>query len=252
MNRVLAENFRRITLKLRPGWDLQIVSAARSELPPRVKLQIDIEGALDSDMHSEIFYRLEDFFLTLIEQPLAPDDIVSLLMLQSTIRTPICLDESINSLLKAKIAIDIMAENQTPIYFCIKPDRLAGLGCAKEVVELAQSNKIGCYGGCNLQSPLGYRHLLALASQDNFILPCDWFRFDELFAELPVPVIAPTLHEEEIPNNNTDTDGTDTEEPKEKDKFQAIELWDDPGIGVEPDRNIFDKYIVDSVTFERT
>lgn len=241
LNRVQNDQFRRITLKFRPGWDIQIVAAVRAECPPHIRLQIDVEGALQLDTHSEMFYRLEDFFLTLIEQPFAAEDAVAPAMLREMVKTPLCLDESIQSLLQASIAIDLESTN----YFCMKPGRMGGLTGAKAITDLAAAKSVGCYGGFDLQSSLGYRHLLALASLDNFVLPCDYLRFDELFIEEPFSPILASIHQEEGDNPAFAHFG-----PEAK-FFQAIELWDEPGIGVEPTEEILNKYTVDRVSFQR-
>ena len=92
--------FTRVKLKFRPGWDVQMVDFVRKEFPT-LSIHIDCEGGLTLG-HTEMLYRLEDFMLAMIEQPLAADDLVGHAMLQESLRTPICLDESIASLLPGR------------------------------------------------------------------------------------------------------------------------------------------------------
>ncbi len=94
-----------VTLKLRPGWDLNMLSAVRQAFPSE-SVAIDCDG-LCTLAQQEMFYRMEDFFLTYIEQPLAADDLVGHAMLQSSIHTPICLDQSVTSLARVEQAIDL-------------------------------------------------------------------------------------------------------------------------------------------------
>ncbi len=94
-----------VSLEFRPGWDVPMVKAVRESFPAE-PIAIDC-GGLCTLGQQEMFYRLEDFFLKYIEQPFAADDMVGHAMLQQAIRTPICLDQSINSLERAEQAIDL-------------------------------------------------------------------------------------------------------------------------------------------------
>ncbi|MDO5553742.1 MAG: enolase C-terminal domain-like protein [Planctomycetia bacterium] len=220
LQRLVADGFSRATLKFRPGWDIQAVTAARSELPFGVQLQVDIESALTFDKYAEIFYRLEDFFLTFIEQPSTPGDQVALAMIQNSLRTPLCLDESIGSELDAEIAADLKSAK----FFCVKPGRVGGHTESQKILNAARQEEISCYAGCEFLSSLGYRHLVALASLPGFTHPCDYLRFDEVLeADLTQPVET-TL----IPRENPSE-----EHPKTPDPIRAAQLWDTPGTGCE-------------------
>ncbi|MHC4399808.1 MAG: enolase C-terminal domain-like protein, partial [Planctomycetota bacterium] len=85
--------FARVELKLRPGWEVNMLNPVRHEFPVQT-IHADVEGALSLD-HMELLCRLDDFTLEMVEQPLPADDLVGHAMLQETIRTPVCLDESV-------------------------------------------------------------------------------------------------------------------------------------------------------------
>ena len=233
LDRARDDGFHRISLKIRPGWEIQAVRAARDACPWPMLLQVDVEGALEHDSQTELFYRLQDYMPTLIEQPFNQADYVGLAMLQESLRTPICLDESVKTRAQAEIAVDLASGG----YFCLKPGRVGGLTEGKAIAALAREREIGCYGGMDLTSSVGYRHLLALASLPGFKLPCDYIRFEEVFTEDPGLPIVPTRPN--LPNEENEN-GT------KKNSFLAVELWDEPGIGFEPNREIIERCMVES------
>ncbi len=241
LKRLLDEHYQRLTLKLRPGWDIQVVGATRAETPPLFNIQIDVEGALDMDSHSEIMSRLEDFMPSLIEQPFAASDYVGLAMYQDSTRIPLALDESIQSLQDANIALDL----QSGHLFCIKPGRVGGHTEAMKIINEANRHEVTCYGGFDLQSSIGYRHLLALASLSNFTLPCDYLRFDEVFQEDPGKQILSMEYEMDSPTKKT------PEGIPVKEWHRGVELWDEPGIGCEPDESLLQKYEVEHASWSK-
>ena len=88
------EGYRRIKLKIKPGWDLVPVGAVREELGPRGLLQVDANTAYTAD-DIPLLARLDAFDLLLIEQPFAEEDIATHVRLAEACATPVCLDESI-------------------------------------------------------------------------------------------------------------------------------------------------------------
>ena len=165
----LAAGFKRVKLKFRPGWDTNMLSAVRKEFPDAV-IHIDCNsGYRLSDL--ELFKRIDDFNLAMIEQPLAHDDLLEHSKLQKAIRTPICLDESINSLLRAEQAIELGSCQ----WMNIKPGRVGGLTVAVQIHDLCQKAGIPCWVGGMLESALGARICVSLAMLDNFTYPADVF-----------------------------------------------------------------------------
>ena len=137
LSRATEENFARVTLKMRPGWDVQVLNFARLDSPSWLRLQVDVEGGLDMEAHADTIFRMDDFFLTCVEQPLNPRDFVAHAMLKDTLRTPICLDESITSFEDAKIAFDLEACK----FVCLKPGRV-GLELSDRLSALRRTSRI--------------------------------------------------------------------------------------------------------------
>ena len=231
LHRAENEGFRRVTLKIRPGWDINMLSAVRSEFP-RLMIQCDVEGGLNLNKHSDTIYRFDDFFPTLLEQPLSNQEYVGHAMLQDSIRAPICLDESITSYHDAEIAIDLRSAS----IICINAGRIGGLTTAKAVHDLCMESEVICYSGCVFLSSVGYRHVAAIASLPNCTLPVDYMRFEELFEADPgVP-----LKTNVIDLNENDIDC----EIKGYTDARVAELWNEPGIGFDPDMSVIEKYAI--------
>ena len=234
LERAKNEKYHRITIKMRPGWEVQAVSAARSVAPWPTLLAVDLEGALDPADQGEMLYRLQDFMLLAVEQPFDPADLLSHAIFQESFRTPLALDESISTLLDAKIALDLKSGR----VFCLKPGRLGGLSGAALVGEAAREAGAACYAGFDLGTSVAYRHMLAAASLEGCTLPADYIRFGEVFSEEPGRAIAPSPHEFPAKKEGAP--------PKE---WQAVDLWIEPGIGFDPDPEIIEKYTVDRAVF---
>ena len=173
------EGYRRIKLKIEPGWDVEPVGAVRDALGPRVLLQVDANAAYrvtDADHLA----RLDDFDLVLIEQPLAEDDLEGHAELARRIASPICLDESITSLAAARRALDVGACS----IINIKAGRVGGLHEAVCIHDLCLERNVAVWCGGMLETGLGRAANVALASLPGFTLPGDvsasarWFLQD--------------------------------------------------------------------------
>lgn len=169
--------FRRIKLKFRPGWDLPMLQAVRARHPQAV-IHIDLNSGYRLE-DLELFRRLDDFNLAMLEQPLGHDDLVDHARLQAQIRTPICLDESITSVQRAKTAIELASCR----YVNVKPGRVGGLTPALEIHDLCQQAGIPCWVGGMLESAVGARICAALAMLDNFTYPSDIFPSRRFYAQ---------------------------------------------------------------------
>lgn len=159
--------FQRVKLKFRPGWDLPMVKAVRRAFPT-IGFHVDCNSAYRLCDH-QMFEALDEYNLTMIEQPLAYDDLLDHAKLQKMIKTPICLDESITSPDKARKAIEIGACR----WINVKPDRVGGITPALEVIRVAEKARIPCWIGGMGESAVGVAHCLALAMLPNIKYPCD-------------------------------------------------------------------------------
>lgn len=163
----LEAGYRRIKIKIKPGWDVAVIKEVRREYPS-ILLMADANSAYTlADI--DRLKRLDDFNLMMIEQPLAHDDFVDHAKLQAQLRTPICLDECIRTPHQAEQAIAMDAGR----IINIKLGRVGGFGAAKRVHDIAERAGIPVWCGGMLESGIGRAHNIALSSLANFVLPGD-------------------------------------------------------------------------------
>jgi O-succinylbenzoate synthase len=163
----LAEGYGRVKLKIKPGWDVQVVRAVRERWPD-LKLQVDANSAYSlADL--PVFRELDQFELLLIEQPLHYEDIVDHARLQAELKTPVCLDESIHSPEHARWALDIKACR----VINIKVGRVGGLTAMRQIHDLCAERGVPVWCGGMLETNVGRAGNVALATLPNFTLPGD-------------------------------------------------------------------------------
>lgn len=163
----LAAGYKRIKIKIKPGWDVDVIKKVRREFPD-IPLMADANSAYTLK-DTEHLAALDEFDLMMIEQPLAHDDIVDHAELQARIKTPICLDESIHSVEDVRKAIQLGSCK----IINIKVGRVGGLTEAKKIHDLCQTHKIPVWCGGMLESGIGRAHNIAVTTLPNFILPGD-------------------------------------------------------------------------------
>ena len=203
VDRYLEEGYRRIKLKIAPGWDVDVVRQVRERYPD-ILLQVDANSAYTLD-DLPTLRALDDFGLLLIEQPLAHDDIIDHVRLQAALRTPICLDESIHSADDARKALELGACR----VINIKVSRVGGLLEAKKVHDVCQARGVPVWCGGMHEFGIGRAANVAISSLSGFTLPGDVSGSDKYYAE-------------------------DIVEPPIRAERGAIAMFEAPGLGVEP------------------
>ena len=167
IERELADGYQRIKLKIKPGWDVDVVRRVR-ERWPSIKLSVDANSAYTL-ADADHLRQLDEFYLMMIEQPLSHDEIIDHAELQAKLATPICLDECIRSAHHAEQAIRLRACR----IINIKLGRVGGFTEAKKVHDVAQAAGIPVWCGGMLESGIGRAHNVALSTLPNFTLPGD-------------------------------------------------------------------------------
>ncbi|HEY6232206.1 MAG TPA: o-succinylbenzoate synthase [Pyrinomonadaceae bacterium] len=167
IERELAAGYQRIKIKIKPGWDLQIVERVRERFPS-IALMVDANSAY-SLAEVQLFRDLDRFSLMMIEQPLAHNDMFDHAELQKQIITPVCLDESIHSSEDARHAIEIGAAK----VINVKLGRVGGHAQAKQVEAICRQENIPVWCGGMLESGIGRAHNIAMSTLEGFGLPGD-------------------------------------------------------------------------------
>lgn len=214
------EGYRRIKLKIAPGWDVDVVREVRARFPD-LPLQVDANSAYTLDDLDHL-KQLDEFGLILIEQPLAHDDIIDHATLQAALETPVCLDESIHSADDARKAIDLGACR----VINIKVSRVGGLREAKRVHDVCHERGIPVWCGGMHEFGVGRAANLAISALPGFTLPGDISGSDKYYRE---DLVDPPLMA---------ADG-------------AIPVPRAPGLGVTPVQERIDRHALRTLTLNR-
>jgi o-succinylbenzoate synthase len=172
----LAAGYRRIKLKVKPGWDVNILEKVRSRWSD-ITLSVDANSAYTLDQQEHL-RKFDQFNLLMIEQPLWNDDIYYHARLQKELRTALCLDESIENGRDATFAV----ESGACRIINIKVGRVGGFTEAKKVHDVCHANSVPVWCGGMLESGIGRAHNIALASLPGFTLPGDISASSRYFA----------------------------------------------------------------------
>ena len=171
----LDEGYRRIKLKIQPGWDVEPVRAVRDRFGD-IPLQVDANAAYTLADATGLA-RLDEFELLLIEQPLPEEDMLAHAELAKKVATPICLDESITSAAAAEDAIALGACRIVNI----KAGRVGGYLEARRVHDVCVTRGVPVWCGGMLETGLGRAANVALAALPGFTLPGDTSASDRYY-----------------------------------------------------------------------
>jgi O-succinylbenzoate synthase len=210
----LAAGYQRIKMKIKPGWDVDVVRQVRQRFP-NILLMADANSAYTL-ADAPRLKCLDEFNLMMIEQPLGHDEIIDHAKLQAQLRTPICLDECIRSAHQAEQAIAMDAGR----IINIKLGRVGGFAEARRVHDVAQAAGIPVWCGGMLESGIGRAHNIALATLPNFTLPGDVSASRRYWSR---DIIQP---------------------PVEVTPHGTIAVRDEPGFGYELDRDFLDSITI--------
>jgi O-succinylbenzoate synthase len=162
--------YRRVKIKVAPGWDAAAVAAARAGMAgATLPLTVDANGAYEWPRDEDALRSLDDAGLLYLEQPLHPDELVGHARLSEKLRTPICLDETLRD---ARAARQIITLNG-PKVWNIKVHRVGGLGEVCRIYRLAAEYGAKLWAGTMPESGIGSQAALAAAALPLFVYPSD-------------------------------------------------------------------------------
>ncbi len=164
--RYQAEGYRRVKIKIQPGWDVEPVRAVR-EMYPAIDLMVDANAAYSST-DIAVFRDLDRFDLMMYEQPLAKDAIVAMAELQRTVRTPVCADESAEP-----EALEEIIRLGAARILNIKIQRVGGIAAARAMHDRASAAGLGCWLGTMPELGIASAQGLHLATLPGFVYPTD-------------------------------------------------------------------------------
>jgi len=217
--RGVSDGYKRIKVKIKRGSDVEVVRKIREHYPD-LPLMVDANSSYALD-DIDTFKQLDRYNLLMIEQPLGDDDIVDHAALQREINTSLCLDESIRSAADARRA----AQLGSCRVINIKPGRVGGLGESLEILTVCRERNLGAWIGGMLESGIGRAFLNHVATAEGVNFPGDLNPGNSYLVE----------------------DIALTPEPVDG----VITLGDAPGIGVQVNEEVLEKYLVEKIMVGR-
>lgn len=167
IERYLVEGYKRVKIKIQPGWDIEPLLAVRGEFG-RIQLMVDANCAYSQNDLTHL-QALDDFELMMIEQPLAKDDLEGHAKLQGMIKTSVCLDESAKDVVAVRKAIEMKSCRIVNI----KIQRVGGLRNAVQIHDLCKEANIPVWAGTMPELGIGGAQTIHLATLSNFKFPTD-------------------------------------------------------------------------------
>jgi O-succinylbenzoate synthase len=166
----IAAGYRRVKIKVAPGWDEVPVRAAREAMAGTdLPLTVDANGGYEWPEHERALRALDDAGLLYIEQPLHPDELVGHARLAERLQTQICVDETLRD---ARAARQIAALGG-PLVWNVKVHRVGGLSEVCRIVRVARECGARLWAGTMPESGLGSQAALAAAAMPGFVYPSD-------------------------------------------------------------------------------
>ncbi len=224
--RLVDEGYRRVKLKVGPGHDVEPLAALVAAYP-RLSLQADANGSyVEGD--TSVLRELDGFGLLCLEQPFARDQFDAHARLARAIRTPVCLDESLDGPDQVARAVAIGACSVV----CVKPARLGGIGAAIEVVESCRTAGVPLWIGGMFESGYARGVNVAVAAMGGFSWPGDLAPSESYLAEDLVPPVVPGRHGPE--------------------GRLVVPVPGGPGMGTPPDPAVLERRAIRRVVIEAT
>jgi o-succinylbenzoate synthase len=167
VRRHVDQGYKRVKLKIEPGWDVDVLEAVRAEFP-HIELTVDANSAYTLEM-MPLLRRIDQFDLHYIEQPLHWDDMVEHAQLARELQTMICLDETLTSPARVRASLDLGA----CAVVNVKVGRVGGLQAVREIHELCVQRDVPMWCGGMLETGVGRAHNIHLATMPGFVFPGD-------------------------------------------------------------------------------
>jgi O-succinylbenzoate synthase len=186
VERYTAQGYLRVKIKIEPGWDVEPVAAIRARFP-HLPLTVDANAAY-SIADAAVFRELDSQGLMMIEQPLAREAHAEAGELQRQLRTPICADESAESM----EALASLIKHDAARIINIKVQRVGGLGEAQLMLAAARAAGLECWVGTMPELGVASAQGLHFATLDGLTYPTDieaskrWFVDDVIVPAIEI------------------------------------------------------------------
>ncbi len=161
------EGYMRFKIKIKPQDGFMKLKTIRESYPD-IKLLADANRSYSIEQIDEL-KKFDELNLLCIEEPLNSENLLEYQKLQKELHTPICLDESIQTVNNLKTAIKLKALKVVNI----KVGRVGGLYYSKQMIELCRKNNIKYWIGSMVESGISKILHVHLASLKDTYIPGD-------------------------------------------------------------------------------
>ena len=198
VGQAIENGYRRIKLKIRPGWDLGVLESVRARYPS-IALAADANGAYTS-ADADRLARVDDYGLEMLEQPFQAEQLIAHARLQARIVTPICLDESIHGSDVAESAIQLKACRAINL----KPGRIGGFTESIRLHDLCVQHGLRLIHGGMLETGIGRAHNVHLSTLSHLQSPGDIAGSARYFAPdlIAVPIAVTSAGVIDVPDGH--------------------------------------------------
>jgi len=214
--------YQRLKIKIQPGWDIAPLEMVRKYYPG-VPLMVDANASYALADHHEVLMALDRFDLIMIEQPLAKNAFDNMAELQRTIRTPICADESAETMED----LEEIILKQSASIINIKVQRVGGLWNARKMHDRAREAGLRLWLGTMPELGIASAQALQIASLPDFRYPTDIEASSRWFVD---DIVTPLI---------------------EIDERGFIHPLNELGMGYEVDISKLERYTVETKVFEK-
>ncbi|HBG16889.1 MAG TPA: o-succinylbenzoate synthase [Firmicutes bacterium] len=167
ISRYLKGGYRRVKIKIKPGWDVEPIKAVRRSFG-EIPLFVDANAAYTID-DVDVFRELDNYNLMMYEQPFGVKALEEHAELARRVKTPVCLDEGVADVSDAKRAVELGSAK----IINIKLQRVGGLGPALAIYRICHRAGIDLWCGTMPELGVGQAAGLHLATLPGFVYPSD-------------------------------------------------------------------------------
>jgi O-succinylbenzoate synthase len=185
IEREMTSGYKRIKIKIMPGWDIEPLRAVRDRFGA-IPLMVDANAAYNLADHIRILHDLDTYDLLMIEQPLAHDAYIEMAYLTRELKTPICADESADSM----ESFGQILYHRSAQIINIKVQRLGGLWNSKDMHDRAVGAGLSCWLGTMPELGIASAQSLAIASMRGMVYPTDVEASDRWYVD---DIISPKI-----------------------------------------------------------
>ena len=181
----LEDGYQRVKIKIMPGWDIEPLLAVRKRFP-KIPLMVDANAAYNLADHKELLQSLDQFDLMMIEQPLAAEGLEDMGTLARAMKTPLCVDESADSMDR----LEEIIRHESASIVNIKVQRVGGLWNATRMLERAREAGLECWLGTMPELGIASAQALSIATLPGFVYPTDIEASSRWFVD---DIVAPAI-----------------------------------------------------------